>query len=116
MAKYLFLLWHDEAGLATPGTPAMDEQLAAYGAYYEDAAGKGVFQSGDPLTPSSAAKTVRVRDGRTDAATGPHGKGPDQLIGFYVLDVADEGEAVEWAARIPAASTGAIEVRPVLSM
>jgi hypothetical protein len=114
--KYLFLLWQDEAAMPAPGTPTFDATMAAYGAYYDDAAGKGVFQSGDPLTPSAAARTVRVRGGSTDAASGTFSKSTEQLIGFYVLDVASEDDAVQWAAKIPAASTGAIEVRPVLSM
>ena len=115
--KYLFLLWSDESKAPAFGTPEMDKQMAAYGAMYESAAGAGVFQTGDPLQPSAAGQTVRVRDGRTDAAKGPFSSGPEQLIGFYALDCKDDADAAAWAAKIPAASTGgAVEVRPVLSM
>ena len=114
--KYAFLLWQDEATMPAPGTPAFDAQNQAYGAFYEETAKAGHFQVGDPFQPSAAGTTVRVRDGATSASGGPHNGGPDQLIGFYVLDVADQAQAVALAAKIPAAATGAIEVRPILVM
>jgi len=114
--KYAFLLWQDETSMPAPGSAAFDAQNQAYGAFYEQVAGAGQFQAGDPFQPSAAATTVRVRNGSTDAAGGPHSGGPEQLIGFYVLDVASAEQAVELAARIPAAAGGAVEVRPILAM
>jgi hypothetical protein len=112
--KYLFLLYADESQGPRPGSPEMDRQQAAYGAYYEDVAGHGLFKAGEPVQPSATATTVRVRDGSTQSARGPFGNGKDQLVGFYVLDLKDESEAVRYAARIPAASHGAVEVRPIV--
>jgi hypothetical protein len=114
--KYAFLLWQDEATLPAPGSPAFDAQNQAYGAFYEEVAAGGHLQAGDPFQPSAAGTTVRVRDGSTSASDGPHNGGPEQLIGFYVLDVADRDQAVALAARIPAAAKGSIEVRPILAM
>ena len=76
----------------------------------------GLFRAGEPVQSSSTATTVRVRNGSTQAANGPFGAGAEQLIGFYVLDCKDADEAVAYAAKVPAASVGAVEVRPVLSM
>jgi hypothetical protein len=114
--KYLVLLWHDESKLAAPGTAAFDQQQAAYGGFFEEASGAGVLAAGDPLQPSARGRTVTVRNGSTSNAAGPFSKGPEQLIGFYVLDCADDNAASTWAAKIPAASSGAVEVRPILSM
>ena len=114
--KYMFLLWEDESKMPRPGTPELDAQLAAYGAFYEKAASEKVFQNGDPLQPSSEGKTVLVRGGSTSAETGTFTSGAQQLIGYYVLDCKDEADAVAWAAKIPAAASGAIEVRPVWTM
>src|SRR5690348_14611707 len=111
--KFLYLLYADESQAPGPGTPAFDEQNAAYGRYYEEVAGRGLFQSGEPVQPSATATTVRVRGGATDATPGPFTAGADQLIGFYVLDCRDRDEAVQYAARVPAASVGAVEVRPI---
>jgi hypothetical protein len=114
--KYLFLLYADETRAPRPGTPEMDQQQEAYGRYYQEVSDRGVFQSGDPVQPSSTATTVRVRNGSTQTATGPFTTGRDQLVGFYVLDCKDQGDAVTYASRIPAASAGAIEVRPIFQM
>jgi hypothetical protein len=115
MAKYLYLLYADEAKLPRPGSPQFDELNSAYGRYYEEVSGKGLFQSGDPVQPSAAATTVRVRNGSTQASAGPAAPTGDQIIGFYVMDCKDQNEAVAYAAKVPAASVGAVEVRPILA-
>jgi len=114
--KYLFLLYENEQATPAPGSPELQQQLQAYGAFYEDASSRGLFQSGDPVQGSQTATTVRVRNGATQPKSGPFNSGTEQIIGFYVLDCKDETEAVATAARIPAASTGAVEVRPILVM
>ncbi|MEO8899810.1 MAG: YciI family protein [Candidatus Dormibacter sp.] len=116
MSKYLFLLWQDENKRETPGTPAFDKEMAAYGAMFEQASGAGILQGGDPLQPASAGQTVRVHNGSTDATAGTFSSTSEQLIGFYVLDCKDATDAASWAAKIPAAAKGAIEVRPILVM
>jgi hypothetical protein len=114
--KYLYLLYADESKAPAPGTPDFDRQNEAYGRYYEEVSGRGLFQSGDPVQPSAAATTVRVRNGSTQAASGPFKAGAEQLVGFYVLDCKDANEAVAYAAKVPAASVGAVEVRPIIQM
>ena len=58
--KYLFLLYADEGGGPAPGTPEAQAVLAAYGAFFEEVDGRGAFLSGDPVQPSSTARTVTV--------------------------------------------------------
>ena len=116
MVKYLFLLYADEGRMPAPGSADFDSQNEAYGAFFEEVSRNGVFQSGDPVQASSTARTVRSRDGNVESTPGPHGNGPEQLIGFYVLDCPNEGEAVKYASLIPAAAMGSVEVRPILQM
>ena len=112
--KYLFLLYADESGFPAPGSPEATAQYEAYDAFFQHVDGRGLFQAGDPVQPSSAATTVTVRDGATATSAGPAIPGGEQIIGFYVLDVAGADEAVELAARIPAAAHGRVEARPIL--
>jgi hypothetical protein len=112
--KYLFLLYADENGFPPPGSPEAQAQLDAYGAFFQEVDGRGLFQAGDPVQASAAAKTVTVRDGEASATEGPARPGGEQVIGFYVLDVSGEDEAVELAAKIPAAAHGRVEARPIL--
>ena len=70
--------------------------------------------AGDGLYPTATATTVRVRDGERTVTDGPFAETKEQLGGFYVLDVKDLDEAIEWAAKIPGAQFGSIEIRPVM--
>src|SRR5436305_3401793 len=112
--KYLFLLYADENGFPPAGSPESQAVLASYGVFYEEVSGRGALQAGDPVQPSSTASTVTVHDGAVSADDGPANPDGEQIIGFYVLDVADKSEAIELAAKIPAASHGRVEVRPIL--
>jgi hypothetical protein len=112
--KYLFLLYSEEGGSPAPDSPEAQAVLAAYGKFFEEVDGRGAFLSGDPVQPSATAKTVTVREGKTDTAAGPARPGGEQVIGFYVLEVADENEAIELASKIPAAAHGRVEARPIL--
>src|SRR5919197_342477 len=66
--KYLFLLYADEARMPAPGSTELQQQVDAYGRYYDEVSSKGLFQSGDPVQPSSTATTVRVRKPTSSAA------------------------------------------------
>lgn len=64
------------------------------------------------LQPASTATTVRVRDGRTIVTDGPFAETREQLGGFFLLECDSPQEALGWAAKIPSAERGAVEVRP----
>jgi hypothetical protein len=114
--KYLYLLYADEAKMPAPGSPAFNAQNDAYNKYYEELSSHGLFKAGDPVMPSKTSKTVRVRSSSTKADSGPFAHSGDQVIGFYVVEAKDVDEAVAYAAKCPAASAGAVEVRPIVQM
>src|SRR5438045_1638761 len=108
MAKYLYLLYADESKMPAPDSPQMQQQEAAFGRYYEEVSGRGMFKAGDPVQPSKTATTVRVRNGSTKTASGPATTGSEQIIGFYVIEAKNQDEAIAYAAKVPSASVGAI--------
>jgi hypothetical protein len=116
MSKYMVLLYAAESAMPKPGTPEFDAQNAAYGAVYEDFAKRGAFVSGEPLTPSAGATSVQVRGGQRKETQGPAVQNAESLIGYYVLECKDQGEANALAATIPCATVGTVEVRPVMAM
>ena len=73
-----------------------------------------VTVGGDELQDPDTATTIRVRDGETLTTDGPFAETKEQLGGYYLVDRASLDEALEFAARIPAAERGAVEVRPVV--
>jgi len=84
-------------------------------AYEEALRAAGVFVEGRRLQPASSAATLRVRDGRRSVDDGPVSPAPAPLRGYIVVEVPSLHDALEWAARCPAASRGVIEVRPILT-
>lgn len=85
-----------------------------WGAYTKAMIDAGVFVTGNALQPAATATTVRLRAGQRDIADGPYAATKEQLGGYYVIDAPDLDSALAWAARNPAAATGAVEVRPIV--
>jgi hypothetical protein len=68
---------------------------------------------GNELDSTSNATTVRVRDDERLVSDGPYAEVKEALGGYFVLDCPSLDDALDWAARIPAAGHGAVEIRPV---
>jgi len=114
MPTYAALIYGEDADW---GAPEHAGQMAEYAAFGE-AAGP-VITGGAALLPTSTATTIEVRGGKGgDLVTldGPFAETKEVLGGFYLLECADLDEAISWAAQIPGAWHGRIEVRPVLAM
>jgi hypothetical protein len=111
--RYLLMICTDESAVAALSPEEGAAMLAEYGAFGEEMASRGVLLGGERVRPTSDARTVRVRDGRTLVADGPFAQTKEQLGGYYVVDCKDADEAVEVAGRIPGARHGTIEVRPI---
>ena len=112
--KYMCLLYGAEGVGPAPGTAEFGQMLADYRTVVGDMAKAGVLFDSAPLEPVSAATTVRVRDGETLLTDGPFAEIKEQLGGYFILDCADLDDAIKWAATIPAARFGSVEVRPIM--
>ena len=87
--------------------------LGAWRAYHKALVGAGVYVAGDALEVPETGTTVRVREGKRRVQDGPYADTKEQLGGFIILEVPSVDAALEWAARCPGASLGAVEVRPL---
>jgi hypothetical protein len=85
-----------------------------WGAYTRALIEAGVFVSGNALHPADMATTLRVRGTARDIQDGPYADSKEQFGGYYIIDAPDLDTALHWAALNPAASRGAVEVRPVI--
>jgi hypothetical protein len=112
--RYLLTIYGDESRWADATPEDVQKIMAAYGAFSDAAQAAGVMVGGEGLQPSSTATTVRVRDNETLTTDGPFAETREQLAGYYLLDCRDLDDAIGWAARIPDANGGSIEVRPVM--
>ena len=98
-----------------PTKPEAADLMKDYNEFGQAAA--AVIRGGNALYPTATATTVRVSGGKGgDVLTsdGPYAETKEALTGFYLLECADLDEAVAVAAKIPAAWSGAVEVRPVI--
>jgi hypothetical protein len=114
--QYLLLI-HDRADeKAWEAMPeaARNAFMAEYGDYTEDLRSRGLLVGANQLQPASTATTVSVRDGSTVVTDGPFAETKEVLGGYYLIEVDTLDEAIEWAAKIPSARFGHIEVRPVV--
>ena len=112
--QYMCLIYGDENGAATLSEDDRNAMFAAYGEFTESIKSSGHMVGGDALHPASTATTVRVRDGETLVTDGPFAETKEQLGGYYLVEAKDLDEAVAIAARIPDATSGSIEIRPVM--
>lgn len=108
--QYIALIWtrYDTDADIDP-----DERVR-YDAYAAAASQAGVLRGGSALHPGSAATTVRLRDDEVLITDGPFVESKEQLSGYFLFECADLDEALAWAARIPGAAHGVVEVRPLL--
>ncbi len=90
-----------------------DVYLSAWRAYHKALLEAGVFVGGNPLQGPETATTVRLKEGKRRVQDGPFADAKEQLGGFTILELPSLDAALEWAARCPAASIGAVEVRPL---
>jgi hypothetical protein len=112
--KFMLSIYSDQSRWAQATPDDIKETMDAYDAFSTEVRERGIYVAGEGLRQSDAAATVRVRDGERLVTDGPFAETKEQLGGFYVLDCRDRDEAIEWAAKIPGARVGAVEVRPVL--
>jgi hypothetical protein len=111
--EYVFLLHDSEADWSKLGEADVKALLARYAAFAEETRATGTTVGGAPLVASTKAKTVRVRDGKRLVTDGPFAETREQLGGYMRVRARDLDEALDLAARIPAAEMGSVEVRPV---
>jgi hypothetical protein len=111
--QYMALIYTDEARWESFKAEERAAAYAMYRAFADDARAAGVLVDGDELGPTSDSTTVRVREGDTLVTDGPYAELKEALGGYFVLECGSMDEALDWAARIPGASHGAVEVRPV---
>ncbi len=111
--QFLALIYNDEQLLEALPQGEADDMMRHCFAHADELRAKGRLLESQQLEPSKAAKTVRIRNGRTTVVDGPFAETKEILGGFNLIEAADMQEAVEIASKFPWAQTGCVEVRAV---
>jgi hypothetical protein len=112
--QYMLLIYDDEGVWRSMPEDERNAVMGEYYGYTEALKSAGKYVAGDALQPTATARSLRVRDGEISTTDGPFAETKEALGGYYLVDVESEDEALEWAAKIPSARFGTIEVRPVV--
>ena len=111
--KYMLLIYGNQADAPNYAPEEFRAAAQEWLSLTADMKAAGVFVDNNGLAPVADATSVRVRDGKTLIADGPFAETHEQMAGYYLLNCKDLDEALEWAAKIPGAKWGTIEVRPL---
>lgn len=111
--KYMLLVYLNEQAM----TDEEREQCYVESAQLtQDLNASGQYLGAGPLHPVATATSVRVRDGKRLVTDGPFAETREQLGGYYLVEAKDLDEAIGIAERIPPATVGTIEIRPVMEI
>ena len=112
MAQYMLLVYQPEAD---PDEQAERErELPLFVELHRSLREAGLLVGVQRLHSPESATSVRVRGGEAEVTDGPFAVTKEILAGYYIVESADLDQALELAARVPAARWGTIEVRPVM--
>jgi hypothetical protein len=112
--KYLLAIYANETEWNELGDAGRQAMYEEYAAVSEELGRRGMMIDGAELRPTSAATTVRIREGRALVTDGPFAETKEQLGGYFVVECESLDEAIEAAGKLPTARHGSIEVRPLV--
>jgi hypothetical protein len=112
--QYMLLIYGDQNSWDALSEEERGQIFHAYNSFTQELQGAGATVAGDALQPTQTATTVRVRNDETLTTDGPFAETKEQLGGYYLVEANSLDEAIEWAAKIPGARHGSVEVRPVM--
>lgn len=112
--NYMLLIYNDPAREPAYGTPDFQAMMGGFFALNEKMKGDGVLRGGEGLKGVETATSLRIKGGKVETMDGPFAETREHLGGYYVIDVPDLDAALKYAAMIPSASFGTVEVRPLM--
>ena len=111
--QFALLIYETPEAFANRNSDGNDSYTGAWRAYHKALVDAGVFVGGDPLQVPETGTTVRLKEGKRHVQDGPYADTKEQLGGLAILELPSLDAALDWAARCPTASCGAVEVRPL---
>lgn len=112
--QYMILLYGAPENEPAYGTPEFGKMMDEFNALTDVMIADGVMKSGDGLQGIETATSLRIRGGKVETMDGPFATTKEHLGGYYVIDVPDLDAALKYAAMMPPAHWGTVEVRPLM--
>jgi hypothetical protein len=112
--KYMLLIYSDPAREPGYGTPEFQAMMKGFFELNEVMKADGTLRGGEGLQGVETATSLRIKGGKVETMDGPFAETREHLGGYYIVDVSDLDAALRYAALIPSAGFGTIEVRPLM--
>jgi hypothetical protein len=112
--KYMLLIYNNPALEPAFGTPEFQQMMGGFFALNEKMNANGVLRGGEGLQGVETATSLRIKAGKVETMDGPFAETKEHLGGYYIIEVDNLDEALKYAAEIPSAHFGTIEVRPLM--
>lgn len=113
--QYMLLIYSDPTREPSYGTPEFDAMMKGYFDLNDTMKAAGVLRGGEALRGVETATSLRIKSGRIETMDGPFAETRETLGGYYIVDVPDLDAALKYAAMIPAAHYGTVEVRALMN-
>ncbi len=114
--QYMALIYTDRNLEPKPGSAEFGPYMGGYMDATQRFRSDKVLVSGEALEAPATATTLRVRNGKVETIDGPFAETKEQLGGFYIFECENLDQALKYAAMIPGAKHGSIELRPVMNL
>jgi hypothetical protein len=112
--KYLMMIYMDERAFYALSDTERQKVYDECGTVRERLIAQGKFLGGSRLQPTTAARSIRLRDGKELVTDGPFAETHEQLGGYALLDVDNFDEALAIARQSPLLKIGTLELRPLV--
>jgi hypothetical protein len=112
--KYMLLIYNNPALEPSYGTPEFEQMMGGFFALNEKMNADGVLRGGEGLKGIETATSLRIKGGKVETMDGPFAETKEHLGGYYIIEVENLDTALKYAAQIPSATFGTIEVRPLM--
>jgi hypothetical protein len=112
--KYMLLIYSDPTREPVYGTPEFEAMMKDFFTLNERLKGDGALLGGEGLKGVETATSLRIKGGKVETMDGPFAETKEHLGGYYIIEVADLDAALKYAALVPSARFGTIEVRPLM--
>lgn len=113
--QYMALIYASPGSEPAYGSPEFKAMMDGYFAFTAMLKDKGAFVAGDGLKSTDTATSLRLRGGKVETMDGPFAETKEHLGGYYLMEVPDLDTALKYAAMIPSAAFGTVELRPVMT-
>jgi hypothetical protein len=116
MPKFMFIMRATDEAHEAFADADFTEMIETMGRYNSSLIDAGVLVAAEGLAPATEGVVIDFSATPPVVTDGPYGETHELFDGYWIVEVADQAEAIEWAKRAPAGPGVKLELRRVPSI